>query len=195
MTAFMKYDEETGKKAGGSDALSEGGAHICTITSAVCSLAKTGTHSIEFEVATDGGQKARYLNVYYMKADKSPIAGGQSMLNALMGLVGVPQLSYAQANREGKGINYIPELEGKKVGLFLQKRLYTKDNQSEGYSFEIKVPFNPVDRKTLREALDNKPAQTIDRMANSYADKDDRKPVQSGAAPIDDGYGEPPPGF
>ena len=192
----MKYDQEIGKKAGGSDSLSEGGAHICTITSAVCVQAKTKTHGIEFEVVTDGGQKARYLNVYYMKADKSLIAGGQSMLNALMGLTGATQLSYAQANRDGEAVNYIPELEGKKIGLFLQKKLYTKGDQSEGYSFEIKVPFNPVDGKTLREALDNKPAQTIERMSNSYKDKDERTAQQASTQSDADDYGmNPPPGY
>lgn len=196
MTALMKYDQEVGKKAGGSDSLSEGGAHICTITSAICVQAKTQTHGIEFEVVTDGGQKARYLTVYYLKADNTQVAGGQSMLNAMMGLTNNSGLSYAQANRDGESVNYIPELEGKKIGLFLQKKLYTKNDQSEGYSFEIKVPFNPVDGKTLREALDNKPAQTIERMSNSYKDKDERKAAQSNTQSGADDYGmNPPPGY
>ena len=118
------------------------------------------------------------------------------MLNAIMGLTGIPHLSYAQAVRDNENVNYVPELEGKKIGLFLQKKLYTKSDQSEGYSFEIKVPFNPIDGKTLRETLDNKPAQTIERMTDSYKDRDERK-QQGGFESAEPDYGDmsPPPGY
>lgn len=176
---FMIYDEDMGKKAGGGESLSEGGAYICNITCAIYVLAKTGSHCIELEIKTAQGLKARYLNMAYQDKDGMPMAGGQSTLNAMMGILGSTSgLSFSSAKRDGKDISYVPELEGKEIGLFLQKQLYTKPNQSDGYSFRIRVPYFPVDGKTLREKLENKPAQTIERMSNNYKDVDERKPAQ-----------------
>lgn len=175
MQSFMTYNQDEGMKAGGGTGITDGGAHICKITSAVYAKANTGSHAIEFEIENQEGLKGRYIKVYYAKADGAQISGGQSVLNAIMGLTGIQSLSFSPVNRNDENLNIVPELEGKEVGLFLQKKLYTSGQGNDGYSFEIKAPFDPRTSQTLREKVEQKEAKVIERLSNSYADKDERK--------------------
>ncbi|WP_020208247.1 hypothetical protein [Gilvimarinus chinensis] len=191
---ILQYNEESGTKAGGGDYLSEGGPKVVTIAQAKFITANTGSQGIEFSFVTEGGQKANYVNVYYAKKgfngqQGEPIKGGQSVLNALMGLLSIQGLSSQQ-----NGQDYIcPELTGKRIGIFFQKKLFTKSDNSEGYSFEIAVPFNPSDNKTLREIVEGKPAQTVERMTASYKDRDERSQGgNSGGYQDQGGYGSGP---
>lgn len=177
MQSVLIYNQDSAVKAGGGDYITEGGAHICTITQAKYIKSKKLTDGIEFSVVNDAGLKANYINVYFQKVSENdsqkmePISGGVSMLNAMMGLLQIRQMSAVQS-----GVVYnCPEFLNKKVGLFLQKKLTRSKDGKDSYGFDISVPFNPVDKKTMREIIDNKPAQTIDRMTASYKDKDERK--------------------
>lgn len=173
---FMTYDESAGVKAGGSG-LSEGGAHVCEIVSAKYKEAGTGSKGVEFSLDV-GGLKANYINLYYAKADGSPIKGGSNALQAIMGILGLQTTSMVQSGDDW----VVKEFTGKKIGLFLQKRLFTKGDGNEGYGFDIRVPFDAQTRQTLREKVEAKQAQTIDSMAASYKDQDDtdRQSTQGG---------------
>lgn len=187
---IMTYDQESAAKAGGGEYLSDGGPCVCTITEAKYIKANTGSDGIEFSVETVNGLKGNFVKVYYAKQNgqqKEPIKSGHSLLNAIMGILRIQSLT---AQRGANNEYFCPELVGKKIGLFLQKVLYSKTQGGDGYKFEIAVPFNPVDRKTMREILDGKPAQTIDRMHAAYKDKDERNPV--GGQPGNSGYGNYP---
>lgn len=174
----MQYSAESAAKAGGGEYINEGGAYSGVITEAKYVTAKTGSQGIEFSFQSKDGLKANFLSVYYIKAPEAqgqpgkPITGGQSTLNAMMGIVGARQMTAA---KKPDNSYFCPELEGKEIGLFLQKKLTTKSDGDNSYGFEIKVPFDPKDKRTMREKLDNKPAQTIDRMAANYKDIDERK--------------------
>lgn len=186
----MQYNQESAAKAGGGEYLTQGGAYSVEITEAKYVTAKTGSSGIEFSIKTDDGLKANYISVYYAKkaeaqgAAGEPISGGTSILNAMMGILRVERIT---AIKSGEGW-ICPEFTNKKLGLFLQKKLTSKADGSDSYGFEIKVPFNPVDKKTLREIVSNQPAQTIERMSSTYKDFDDRKP-QSNSAAQDSGFG------
>lgn len=173
-TQFMTFNKELAEKSGGSDFLQSGGAHICTITVAKCVQAKTGTHGIEFSVVTDDGAKANYLTAYYAKQDNTPIGSGQSLLNALMGFMNLQSISYIPQNINGEQCSIVPEFTNKKIGLFLEKVLRTKNDGSDGYGFNIRCPFDPQTKQTFKEKSQSQPAQAIDRMAESYKDKDER---------------------
>ncbi len=180
---ILQYNQESAAKAGGGEFLSQGGAYVVEITEAKFVTAKTKSAGIEFSVKTEDGLKANYISVYYAKAPATqggigePITGGQSVLNALMGLLRVDRMTAVKAGE----IWICPELTGKKVGMFLQKKLTSKSTGEDSYGFELSVPFNPVDRKTMREIIGNTQAQTIDRMTASYKDKDERKAKSDGA--------------
>ena len=182
---FMQYNEDEAKKAGGGEYVSEGGAHLCMIDEARYVKASTGSNGIEFSVTTKDGLKANYLTVYYAKQDDTPIKSGRSILNAMMGIIGIKGLTFKEEIKGTEKIHIVPELTNKGCGLFLQKVLYTKRDNSEGYKFDIRVPFHPQLGKTLKEMVENKESRTIEVMANSYKDQDDRKAVgtQSSSAP------------
>lgn len=177
MQPVLTYNQDLAAKAGGGDYVSQGGPHICTIVEAKFVTAKTGSSGVEFSVTTKDGLKANYLSVYYAKAPAAqgqtgePISGGLSCLNAIMGIIGAKQMTAVQRGKEW----FCPEFENAEIGMFLQKKLTSKQDGSDSYGFEIKVPFCPKTRRTMREIIENKPAQTIDRMEASYADINDRK--------------------
>ncbi|SUB76463.1 Uncharacterised protein [Phocoenobacter uteri] len=109
-----------------------------------------------------------------------------------MGCTRVKQLS--RVLKDGKDI--APELTGKKVGLFLQKRLYTKGDGSDGYQFQIVCPFGYETGKTLAEYIENRPAERIDYLIAHTADKDDRnrqapQPQQNPYQAQNEFYGQP----
>jgi len=189
MQPVLTYNQELAAKAGGGDYVSQGGSYICTIKEAKYVTAGTGSKGVQFSVETNEGQKANYLNLYYAKAPVTqgqagePITGGMSALNAIMGVAEVRQMTAVQRGQEW----FCPDLEGKVVGLFLQKKLTSKQDGSDSYGFEIKVPFCPKTRRTMREIIDNKPAQTVDRMASQYKDIDERKHTGSSANGFDSG--------
>jgi len=187
---ILQYNQDSAAKAGGGEFLSQGGAYVVEITEAKFVTAKTKSAGIEFSIKTEDGLKANYISVYYAKAPATqgavgePITGGQSVLNALMGILRVNSMTATKA-----GESWIcPEFTGKKVGMFLQKKLTSKSTGEDSYGFELSVPFNPADRKTMREIIGNTPAQTIDRMVASYKDKDERKAKSDSGAGSVGGY-------
>ncbi|MCV5977277.1 hypothetical protein OFO29_33570, partial [Escherichia coli] len=86
---------------------------------------------------------------------------GMGLVSALMWAAQIKQAQPQQV--QGKdGIEWhCPALVGKKVGLFLQKVLYTKNDNSDGYKFEVRHVFQPGTRKTYAEHAENAPAETI----------------------------------
>jgi hypothetical protein len=167
----VPFNQDAALKAGGSDFLQEGGAHTVTITSAKYISAKTGSQGMEFEIKTDSGQSAKFITIYYKKADGSIINGGYSTLCGIMFFLGLQGLSMQNVGAD----SFAPELAGQKVGLFLQKVLYTKNGGGEGYKFDIRAPYKFDSLHTVREAQDNKPATAIQNWINSYQDKDERQ--------------------
>lgn len=173
--SWMNYDQEAAKKAGGGEYITESGAYVGTL-SAKWVLSRNGTQGIEFSLACQNG-KANYLSVWAFKANGEMIAGGFNLIQAMIGLLKLRGLGQFNADAE------VHEFAGKQIGLVLRKVLYTKNNGGDGYKFEIVMPFSATTNKTLREALDNKPAETVDRVLATLKDKDDRgaarQPVQS----------------
>ena len=182
---LMQYDQEAGVKAG-AGGVTESGAYVGDLF-AKLGVANTGTKFLEFTLKTDSGE-ARYLSAYYEKSDGTVINNGKNLINAVMGLLKLPGINEQAAfDAEGKDILMVPEFEGKRIGFVLQKVLYTKNDGSDGYKFEIKMPFSAVSRKTLKEALSSSDAITVDKMLETLKDKDDRTQSQAPGNP--GGYG------
>lgn len=175
----VPFNQDAANKAGGDDFIQEGGAYIVTIEEAKCVTAKTGSFGIEFTIKSDAGQSAKYISIYYQKQDQSIINGGYSTLCGIMYFLGLAGLNFSQEGSE----TYCKELQGKKIGLFLEKRLYTKNDGKESYSFGIRAPFNPdaSNKLTVKEATDKSTPSSIDNWTASYKDKDERKTPQQPA--------------
>lgn len=171
MTTMFTYNADSGIKAGQSDYINQGGAYVGTITSAKwVSGANSQSAALELSIKTDEGM-ANYLSMYYLKKDGTANQSGESMINAIMGLLKLQTLSQKQ---DGKDYA-CPELLNKKIGLVLRKILKTKNDGSDTYGFEILMPFSSASRRTLREANNDQPPTAVDALLATLTDKDERK--------------------
>lgn len=178
---IFTFDPDSAKAAGPAGA-SEGGAYPGIIRSAIFTSARDASsqsQSMEFALDADVGT-INYLRVSYVGRDGNPLRGGTAMINAIMGLTKVKALHATEVqNEQGEIELHCRELEGKPIGFVLQKVLYTKNDGGDGYRFEIRQAFGTNTRKTYKEAVDNLPAEVVDKLVASLTDKDER--VQGGA--------------
>lgn len=189
----MQFNQEEAMKAGGSEYLSEGGAYNITLDAAKLISAKTGSKGLEFSGVTKDGQKVSFLSCYYEKANGEKISGGSSIIQAIMGFLRIPAITHFQSGNDF----FCQEFKGKTVGLFLQKKLYTKNDGTDSYRFEIRLPFDPNTNATVKESFSDSPVKTVQRMAENYKDIDERNQnANQGAQPQTNQFGgfpEPEP--
>lgn len=176
---IFQYDQESALTSGASSYITEGGAYAGTIVEAKYAFGKAPKQSagLEFTLSTDQGE-AKYLSVWYQKADGTVNQYGYSLVQSMMGLCKLNTLT-----QQAKGDYLIaPEFTGKQIGLLLQKILTSKQDGSDSYKMEIKLAFLPQTRQTLKEALGREPAVVVDQWAASLTVKDERKKVQQQSA-------------
>ena len=176
---IFQYDQDSALTSGASNYITEGGPYIGSISEAKYVFGKNGKQSagLEFTLSTDSGE-AKYLSVWYQKADGTVNQYGYSLIQSMMGLCKLNTLT-----QQAKGdYSIAPEFTGKQIGLLLQKILTRKQDGSDSYKMEIKLAFLPQTRQTLKEALGREPAVVVDQWAASLTVKDERKKGQSQAA-------------
>lgn len=176
---IFQYDQESALTSGASNYITEGGPYIGSISEAKYVFGKNGKQSagLEFTLSTDSGE-AKYLSVWYQKADGTVNQYGYSLIQSMMGLCKLNTLT-----QQAKGdYSIAPEFTGKQIGLLLQKILTSKQDGSDSYKMEIKLAFLPQTRQTLKEAIGREPAVVVDQWAASLTVKDERKKGQSQAA-------------
>lgn len=186
---IFQYDQDSALTSGASNYITEGGPHIGSIAEAKYVFGKNGKQSagLEFTLSTDSGE-AKYLSVWYQKADGTVNQYGYSLVQSMMGLCKLNTLT-----QQAKGdYSIAPEFTGKQIGLLLQKILTSKQDGSDSYKMEIKLAFLPQTRQTLKEALGREPAVVVDQWAASLTVKDERKKGQSQSASYHQ-YDEVPP--
>lgn len=176
---IFQYDQDSALTSGASNYITEGGPYVGTIAEAKYVFGKNGKQSagLEFTLSTDSGE-AKYLSVWYQKADGTVNQYGYSLIQSMMGLCKLNTLT-----QQAKGdYSIAPEFTGKQIGLLLQKILTSKQDGSDSYKMEIKLAFLPQTRQTLKEAIGRDPAVVVDQWAASLTVKDERKKGQSQAA-------------
>lgn len=169
---IFTYNHEAALTAGQGGFINESGAYVLTITEAALTTSSGGAKAIEFSGESDDGRKVQYLSVYVSKKDGSENTFGVNMVHAIMGCAGVKQLTN-QMKAAGQFV--APEFAGKRVGLVLQKILRSKNDGSDTYGLEIRLPFIAQTRQTLLEKAEGKSAEAVDRMVAGLKDKDERK--------------------
>ena len=176
---IFQYDQEAALASGASNYITEGGAYAGTIVEAKYVFGKAPKQSagLEFTLSTDQGE-ARYLSVWYQKADGSVNQYGYALIQSMMGLCKLNTLSQQQKGE----YSIAPEFTGKQIGLLLQKILTSKMDGSDSYKFEIKLAFLPQTKQTLKEAIGREPAVLVDQWAVSLVVKDERKKGQQQAS-------------
>lgn len=172
---IFSYDEEAAKVAGTGGYINESGAYIITLTEAELKSASnqdSQSQWIEFSGESDDGRKVQYLKVITKKRDGSKNKMGVDMINAMMGAAGVKQLT-SYMKQAGKYI--APEFTGKTLGLVIGKTLTTKNDGSDSYQLDIKIPFYANTRQTIIEKVEGLPAETINKIVAGLKDRDERK--------------------
>lgn len=188
---IFTYNEESAMAAGMGGFINESGAYILNIFEAELKKSpSTQSQFIEFSGESDDGRKVQYLSICTQKSDGTPNKFGVDMLNAIMGCAGVAQLTQ-HMHSAGKYI--APEFSGKRVGMVLQKELRSKQDGSDTYGMDIRLPFIPDTRQTLLERKDGKQPEAVDKMLLSLKDKDSRKPQASQQSGDYHQYDETPP--
>lgn len=186
---IFQYDQDSALTSGASNYITEGGPHVGTIAEAKYVFGKNGKQSagLEFTLSTDSGE-AKYLSVWYQKADGTVNQYGYALVQSMMGLCKLNTLT-----QQAKGdYSIAPEFTGKQIGLLLQKILTSKQDGSDSYKMEIKLAFLPQTRQTLKEAIGREPAVVVDQWAASLTVKDERKKGHQQAASYHQ-YDEVPP--
>lgn len=176
---IFQYDQDSAMTSGASNYITEGGPYVGIIAEAKYVFGKNGKQSagLEFTLSTDSGE-AKYLSVWYQKADGAVNQYGYSLIQSMMGLCKLNTLT-----QQAKGdYSIAPEFTGKQIGLLLQKILTSKQDGSDSYKMEIKLAFLPQTRQTLKEAIGREPAVVVDQWAASLTVKDERKKGQSQVA-------------
>lgn len=169
---IFTYNQEAALTAGQGSFINESGAYVITITEAALTTSQSGARAIEFSGEADDGRKVQYLSVYTSKKDGTDNTFGVNMIHAIMGCVGVNQLTN-QMKAAGQYI--VPEFAGKRVGLVLQKVLRSKSDGSDTYGLEIRMPFIAQTHQTLLEKSEGKSAEAVAKMAAGLKDKDERR--------------------
>lgn len=185
---WNQQSAEAALKAGSSAGISETGAYEGLITSAVYEFGKDGSKSQALTLSLDAdGQKSNFIRINFIGRDGSQTFG----MGLIAAIMWAAQVKDAQAQqRQGQNGTewYLPALEGKRVGLFLQKILTTKqDGSGDSYKFEVRHVFQPGSRLTYKEFNEKTPAEAIDTLERTMKDKDDRKPHDSSRG----GWGAP----
>lgn len=190
---MFQYNEESAMKAGG--VVRENGAYHGVITDAIYKRANSGSAGLELTLETQDGSEFKYLTLWYKKADNTEIKGGASMINAIMGIMGLQQLSEQQVGLDNnqKPLYQAPEMIGKGIGFVLQKVLYTKNDGSDGYKFEIRLPFNPQTKQTLKEFKQNIAPAMVERIVSTLVDKDERNNQGAMPSPANNGFNNQAP--
>ena len=171
---MFQFSQDAAMASRESFGITESGAYVGKL-SAKYVQGSNGSKSagIEFSLECDQG-KLNYLTAWYQKKDGTCNTTGYNLVNAMMGLLKLQTLTSKQVGEDW----VCPEFEGKQLGLVVQKELFTKNDGSEGYKFEIVMPFSAQSRKTLKEAIANAPATAVDKMIPLLKTKDNRNKSQ-----------------
>lgn len=176
---IFTYNQEAALTAGQGGFINESGAYVITITEAALTTSSGGAKAIEFSGEADDGRKVQYLSVYVSKKDGTDNTFGVNMIHAIMGCTGVAQLTN---HMKAAGQYVAPEFAGKKVGLVLQKVLRSKNDGSDTYGLEIRMPFIAQTHQTLLEKSEGKSPEAVERMVAGLKDKDERRKGSAGGS-------------
>jgi len=168
MNAIFTYDQEQATKIGaGGQYVTESGGYDLKVVRAQFKDNKF----LEFDFETRDGKKLNYVSINYTKNDGQPNEYGQQMIQAIMGCVGVQQLT---ADVNGN----VRELMNQFFKGVVQRVDYVKTGGAnagqDGYKFDFKLPANIKTGQTVKEMVESKPAEAFDKYASTIEDKDER---------------------
>lgn len=171
----------------GSQYLDETGAFVVTIEAARAVQSSKGGWGVELHFVAEDGRRPKYAPCLWTLSPAGERYFGHDLLDALLCCAGFAEghalkpgkVRYRRFDRElgqeaetiGEGY---PELSSKKVGLVLQRELYTTQSGKEGSRLSIVGAFDPVTRQTASEKKEGLEPQILASRLARLKDKDRR---------------------
>ena len=177
MTIIFKENRDNAMKAGFTGYITETGAYEFTIKAAFWRVSNNGVKYLELNGETMTGESINFLNLYYQNAKVEQLQFGVRLIHALMGLVGVKQLTSEKFYDK----QVAPELTDKNVGVFVQKRYLTKADGTETSSLNVLDFYDSNTLQTFKERETGANATRIDFLLKTV--KDAPAPTKSVPAP------------
>jgi single-strand DNA-binding protein len=180
MSVTFDYDDSA---AGGADREPmTTGAYIGKFTRAAYIETDGGAKGIEFEFEAPGQGTAQFT--VYMVSKEGKQTFGYNQVQALQFLMGVKGLK----SQTGKVRKYVDgkweevdgerfvDLEGKPIGVVLQKELTTKNGGGDSFRWNLAGQFQPETKLTASELKErvSKP-EKLGKLLKNLKDKDSRK--------------------
>ena len=173
--------------------LDETGAYTGTISYARAVQSSKGGWGVELGFVADDGRKPKYAPTLWTLSADGKRHFGHDILDCILicagmkpgaamkpGTVKYEVWDYdlrADVEKESPGY---PAIAGKRIGLLLQKELYTTKKGTDGTRIAIVGAFDPETRQAASEKIENKPAEITEKRLAALKDRDtrnDRAPV------------------
>lgn len=153
----FQLNEAAALEAGVSPLIEKTAGYVGRLKKAKYTTSKhKGTAGLELEFESFDGQRA-WLEIWYASKEGQPLKTGTAMINAIMYLTGVPELSTKQV-----GDDWIaPELENVEIGMVLERENYKKDNGNTGYRMNLRQVFCSPSNHTAAEVIEGKDATAV----------------------------------
>ncbi len=156
-SALFSLNEAAAFDAGISPVIETTAAYVGRIKSAKYTTSKVKSSAglaIEFE---SHGEQNAWLEIWYASNDGNVLKTGNAMINAIMYLTGLPELTAQQVGNDW----IVPELQNVEIGMLLQRENYKKADQSQGYRMNLRQVFAPTSKHTAAEVIEGKDATAV----------------------------------
>lgn len=185
MSISYDYDENAASHADDiANRIDTGGAYVGTFKRAEATVSdQKGTHGIIFEFEAPGGG-AIEATLWTRKADGSAIFGDNIVqaIRTILNVRGKLESSPGTVMKweEGKKVeaagDVFPQLCGKRIGVVLQKELYTNGSGRDSYRMNLYGVFDADSKLTASEIKEGvKEPKKLQRMINSVQKNKDSR--------------------
>jgi len=187
MSTTYDYDEQAAGHADDiANRIDQSNAYIGTFKRVEAITTGKGTEGIHFEFEAPGGGSTSF-DLYTRKPDDNgdmKTLFGLNLVQALMCILGVRGLKSSPGKvgawEDGKRVEVdgerFTDLEGKKIGVVLQRENYTKQAGGDSYRMNLYATFHPESRLTASEIKERKvQPEKLERVLRGLKNKDSRK--------------------
>lgn len=172
MNKFTYNQEQAAQIGAGQYVTKSGGYDLKIVRAQFAKSQSNRSEALELDFETREGLKCNYVSINHTKGDGNPNEYGGKLIQAIMGCIGIQNLTEGQQG-------HCPELMNKGLKGVIQRVDYTKQSGAnagtDGYKFDFKLPANIQTGKTVKETMSNSDATSFKQYAESIVDKDERQ--------------------
>jgi len=183
--------------------IDESGEYVGAITSARAVQSSKGGWGVEIAFQADDGRKTKYPMTLWTLAADGARQFGHDILDTVLICAGMKpamamkpgKVTYTvydfdlRADVEKEGDGY-PGLTGKRIGLLIQREMYTTKAGKDAARHSIYGAFDAETRQAASEKLESKPAVITEKRLASLKDRDSRT-AGAPAGSYDNGFSAP----